>query len=418
MNRTRRLGLVGGLAAVAVAATPFACLWADLARDAEPPPTNVVVDIAIWTAVFGMPAMLAAWLLWRAWWRQAGPGLSGMDGPGWLLAVARAALPADRREWGAAMAAELAQAEGGAPRWRFAAGCARAAAFPGGNRAAVGVAVALAVAAVAAAALVTGAALPAGRVFALTFVGLLGGLATLAVARWRRLGWTAPGPALTGLALAGVAACLGITVYYLAEHPSYDRAGHAVAVSLPPVTAMVLAVALAGCLGLALRPPRWLRPDPKARWFGIAMAVALVGGFLLDARLVQPDRDPGSHGMMGYLFNGPLLVILPGSALAAAVGRSLRAGLWACAWAVALAAPLLITAWLAEALHWDQVGRGAVLDGAGPMGVGANLGDAVWWLLIFLALWAIPLGVLGAAAGSWRARRRRSRQQARLAPTA
>jgi hypothetical protein len=99
------------------------------------------------------------------------------------------------------------------------------------------------------------------------------------------------------------------------------------------------------------------------------------------------------------------------------VGRSLRAGLWACAWAVALAAPLLITAWLAEALRWDQVGRGAVLDGAGPMGVGANLGDAVWWILIFLALWAVPLGVLGAAAGSWRARRRRSRQQARLAPT-
>jgi hypothetical protein len=312
MNRGKRIGRLGGLAAVAVAATPFACLWVvQVANAPDPLTARAVLDIAIWMAVLATPTMLAAWLLWRAWWRQAGPGLSGMDGPAWLLSAAGAMLPADRREWGAAMAAELAQVEGVVARWRFAAGCARAAVFPGGNRAAVLVAGALAVAAVATAALVTAAALPAGRVFALTFVGLLGGLAVLAAARWRRLGWTAPGPALTGLALAGVTACLGLTVHYLAEHPSYDQVDRTVAVSLPPVTAVVLAAALAGCLALALRPPRWLLPDRKARWFGIAMAVALVGGFLLDARLVQPGLDRGGQGMMGYLFNGPLLVILP-----------------------------------------------------------------------------------------------------------
>ena len=38
-------------------------------------------------------------------------------------------------------------------------------------------------------------------------------------------------------------------------------------------------------------------------------------------------------------------------------------------------------------------------------GVGVNLGDAVWWPLVFLALWAVPLGVVGAAAGSARAAR-------------
>ena len=78
--------------------------------------------------------------VWRAWWRQAGVTLSALDGPGWLLAAAAATLPAGRRDWGEAMAAELAQVpvrERGA-RWRFAAGCARAAVFPpGGSRVAM-----------------------------------------------------------------------------------------------------------------------------------------------------------------------------------------------------------------------------------------------------------------------------------------
>jgi hypothetical protein len=419
MNRIKRIGRLGGLAACVAAATPFAWLWALQVRSAKEPPTaQVRLDMAIWMAVFGTPAMLAAWLLWRAWWRQAGARLASLDGPAWLLAAAVATLPADRRDWGAAMTAELAQLPDGAARWRFAVGCARAAVFPpGGSRAPVAVAGALAVVAIAAAALGTGAALPPGRVFALTLVGLVGGLATLTVARSRRVGGAGPGPAVAGLALAGVAGCLAFTTYYLAEHPFYDRMGLAVAVSLPPVTAVALAVTLAGCLGLALRPPRWLVPDRLARWFGIAMAIALAGGFLVDSRLVQPGLERGSHGMMGYLLNGPLLVILPGSAAAAAVGRSFRSGLWACAWAVVLAAPLLIAAWLAEALRWAQQGRGMLLDGDGGLGVGANLGNAIWWPLIFLALWALPLGVIGAAAGSLRARRR-ARRHANAVPIA
>jgi hypothetical protein len=80
-------------------------------------------DMAIRMAVFGTPWMVAAWLLWRAWWRQAGAKLSTLDGPGWLLAAAAATLPGGRRDRGAAMAAELAQVQGSAARWRFAAGC-------------------------------------------------------------------------------------------------------------------------------------------------------------------------------------------------------------------------------------------------------------------------------------------------------
>jgi hypothetical protein len=52
---------------------------------------------------------------------------------------------------------------------------------------------------------------------------------------------------------------------------------------------------------------------------------------------------------------------------------------------------------------YDQVG-GLFLDGD-KGGIGTNLGDAIWWTLMSVALGALPLGVLGAAAGP----RRRAR---------
>jgi hypothetical protein len=317
------------------------------------------------------------------------------------------------------MAAELTQVPDRAARWRFAVGCARAAVFPpGGNRTAVGAAGAAAVVAIAAVALATGAALPAGRVFALAFVGLLAGLATLAAARSRPTSGTGGtgrrrlGPVAAALALVGVVACLAATTYYLAEHPSYRQLRlPAMAASLPPVTAVVLAAVLAGCLWLALRPPRWLVPDRHGRRFAIAMALVLVAGFVLASRqeLRSAELDVG---VLDYLFLALPVVLLVGSAAAATVGRSFRAGLWACAWAVVLTLPLLVAAWLAEALRWHQQRGQLLLDGEGGLGlganlVGANLGDAIWWSLVALVLWALPLGVIGAAAGGAGARRRR-----------
>jgi hypothetical protein len=411
MNRARRIRRAGGLAVSAAAAAPFAWLWVLQVRNADDPLTlRIRLDMAIWMAVFGAPCTIAARLLWRAWWRQAGARLASLDGPGWLLAAAAAALPADRRDWGVAMAAELAQVRDRAARWRFAAGCARAAVFPpGGSRAAVAVAGALAVAATAAAALATGVVLPAGRVFALVFVGLVGGLATLAVARSRRVGRAGPGPAVAGVALAGVAACLALTTWYVAEYPSTAH-GHppTTSATLPPGTAVALAVALAGCLWLALAPPRWLAGDRHGRRFGVAMALVLAAGFVLTSRLSLRDASP--PGMMGYLLFAQPMVVLAGSAAAAAAGRSFRAGLWACAWATVLGVPLVIVAWLAEAPRWYRQVGGLLLDADGGVGLGANLGDATWWTLIVLALWALPLGVIGAALGSMPARRRRARR--------
>ena len=115
---------------------------------------------------------------------------------------------------------------------------------------------ALAVAALAATALGTGAVLPAGRVFALTFIGLLSGLATLAVARSRR---GAPGRARRwpgwGWPVSRPAWRSPSTTW--PSIPTYVHDG--LTVSLPPLTAVVLAVTLAGCLGLALgRHAGWL----------------------------------------------------------------------------------------------------------------------------------------------------------------
>jgi hypothetical protein len=72
----------------------------------------------------------------------------------------------------------------------------------------------------------------------------------------------------------------------------------------------------------------------------------------------------------------------------------------------------------AEAPRWYRQVGGLLLDADGGVGMGANLGDAIWWTLVVLVLWALPMGVLGAAAGSARARRQRAREHAELAPAA
>jgi hypothetical protein len=363
--------------------------------------------------------VIAAGLLWRAWWRRAGARLATLDGPAWLLAAAAAMLPDDRRDWGAAMAAELAQVQDRPARWRFALGCARTAVFPPrDHRTALAVTGGLAVVAVVAAALVTGAVLPAGRVFAPVLVGLVGGLAVLVMARRGRVGRVGPGLGVAGLALAGVAGCVAATIGYLAEYPSTDNGfPPTTSATLPPVTAVVLAVVLAGCAWLAVTPPRWLAGDRQGRRVGVAMALVLAAGFVLSSRLALRGVAGLDAGMMGYVLLASPLVVLGGSAAAAAAGRSFRSGLAAAGWATVLGGPLVVVAWLAEAPRWYRQGHGLLLDGEGGLGVGANLGDAVWWTLLVLVLWALPLGVIGAAAGSARSRRR-AREQARLAELA
>jgi hypothetical protein len=93
MSRSARMRRVGGLAVSAVAAAPFVYLWVTMMRDADDPLTfRARLDMAIWIAAFGAPWMIAAQLLWRAWWRQAGARLSELgtnlgDAIWWTLPV-------------------------------------------------------------------------------------------------------------------------------------------------------------------------------------------------------------------------------------------------------------------------------------------------------------------------------------------
>jgi len=56
--------------------------------------------------------------------------ISLADIPRLLLTVAVRRMPVERREWGEAMLAELAQLQNTSTRWRFALGCSRVAMFP------------------------------------------------------------------------------------------------------------------------------------------------------------------------------------------------------------------------------------------------------------------------------------------------
>ncbi|MGW1885008.1 hypothetical protein [Streptomyces sp. NPDC001970] len=389
------------LVVLAAVGAVFAALLALAFATMGAPDTHDSLAVVIIWAVFAAPSLIAARRLWRAWWTRAGAALSGMDGPARLLALAVAVLPGTLRDWGRAMTAELAQVPDRASRWRFAAGCARAALFPPRrSQLPVLVAGALTVAAAVTAVSAVGQALPAMRPFAVTFVVLAGVLAVLAVARSPRMRRPASGAAVTVTGLAGVAGCVALSAYLLGKDPADAR-------SLGPVHAVVLAVGLAGCLWLVLAPPRALTASRLARRVGVGAALALGGGFLLVSRLLE-----GRSTTVPFL---PMLAMVAvaflGSAAVAAAGRSFPAGVQAAVWTVSVGTLLLFSGWLVEAVRWYGIDAGLFLDEAtAPIGV--NVKDAVFWVLVLVPAWGLPFGVIGAALGARGARPRARRATA------
>jgi hypothetical protein len=341
------------------------------------------------TAFVAAPSVLAAMLLARAWWTRSGARLSLLDGPGRLLAVAVGTLPAERREWAAAMEAELAGVQGRPARWRFAVSAARTASFPppSGRRPIV-VASAAAVVLIVATSLSVGRAVPELHVFAWTFTALASAAAVLALARGRRI---APSPAIAAIVCAAVAGCIAATVYLLRQDPSG-------AAALRPVHSVLLAIVLVGSLWLALTPPRALMTSRSARGLGVGLGFALGAGFLWSSGF---PGDTGA-GVMGFVMLGTIVAFSVGSGLAALIDGSFRSGVQTAVWGGTIGVLLMFGIWLVEAVRWHEAGAGFLLDGDQPSTIAANLTDAVFWVFIFVSIWALPFGVFGAALGARR----------------
>ena len=229
MSRSRHwCELAVGLPVVAVFATMYA--WAAPTGD-----QSQRVDAYFWLAMaFGLPMLLwlvTAWLLVFHWWQGAGDRWSARDVPGRLLAMGVATVPAPRRRWGEAMLGELADVRGRTARWRFALSCARAAlllSIVPGRR---------------------------GR-------------------HWRPLA-----PVATVVVTGAVVTCVAITVAFVRWHPDATE-------GLPPGRITLLAVVLAGCVGLAVATPRRsvgisAGGERLAPHVGVAAAVVFAAGLVV-----------------------------------------------------------------------------------------------------------------------------------------
>jgi hypothetical protein len=249
-------------------------------------------------------------------------------------------------------------------------------------------------------------------VFAVSFVGVVGALMLVAVARSRRVRITTPAPTI--LVLAGVAAAIAMSVVFLRREPS--AAGY-----LPPSTAVFLAAVLAGCLWVAIISPRSLGSSRLAPRLGAGAALVYAVGMLLSIRIatdprLNPPLDPGQDtslqdivGLLGIfilLLYGPVLFFIP-AVWAGMAGRSFRAGLQAGAWTAIAYLPLMLALWLNESLHVYAIGGGLLLDGVGSDGsggvgrLGTNFGDVLFWCLGWVPVVGLPFAVIGAAVGAY-----------------
>jgi hypothetical protein len=110
-------------------------------------------------------------------------------------------------------------------------------------------------------------------------------------------------------------------------------------------------------------------------------------------------NEISGDGVVVYLLLGPVQAVFIVSALVALLDRSFAAGVQVTLWAVVVSCLLIFATYVLEALRWQRTHGSFLLDGdSGP--VGANLNDGIGWVLIVIPMWALPIGIIGAALGS------------------
>jgi len=375
------------IAAMLIVVAAFAGLYFYLAAIDPPENAQVAREMAILMAIPTVLWAVAVQQLVRRWWASIGARLSTMDPQGRLLAGAVAALPEHRRDWGAAMLAELPQVEGAWRRWRFAFSCVRVALLspPAAGWPLTALVTVVAGFAVVAAGSVTRAAVPGLEVFAGAFVAFIGLLAVVRSIRSGGVRLRVPFPLI--LLAAVVAACIGVTMTFLLRHPDAAQ-------SLPPSSAVFLAVVLGGALWLAFSPPRSLAGDQAGPHIGVGMAVVFAGVVALSVR----NPEGLLIGLFMIWLGAPLFAAA--GFLGALAGRSFRTGLHAAAWSIFGSILSLYAMWLPAALSFFEREGSLLLDGDSGS-VGTNLGDAMFWGFMLIPILAIPFGVIGAAFGAW-----------------
>ena len=252
------------------------------------------------------------------------------DAPERLAALAASQLPAERRDWGLAMAAELTDVRGQVPRWRFACGMLRIALFPPVRHRIAVLTVATAGLAVAVAGTLLAAnAVPTMAAFTAALGLLLGGYATMVAWRWRSGQPPLPHLVAGGAALAGASAAVTAAVRIAIARPAATADG-------THLFAILFAVELTGCLSLVLTPPRLGSHSRTVLWGALAGALACTAAWVIIALAGQFSTEQ----VTGYFSPVSAAAVLVVTSCVAASSRSMPAGAKAGVLTAVLGAPI------------------------------------------------------------------------------